>query len=46
MVKKAAAEPPPTFRSKNPPPKMSEVDERGFTLLEMVCVERAFGIDL
>src|ERR1700748_2852178 len=37
-VRKAAAARRPTFRSKEHPLKMSDQGERGFTLLEMVCV--------
>src|SRR5580698_2865711 len=38
MARKAAPASPPIFRSKTSPRKMSDVAERGFTLLEMVCV--------
>src|SRR5690348_13868298 len=37
-ARKAAAGSRPTFRSKARPRKMSDAAERGFTLLEMVCV--------
>src|SRR5271154_2807685 len=36
--RKAAAVSPPTFHSTTAPLKMSDVAQRGFTLLEMVCV--------
>src|SRR4029077_15031335 len=36
-VRKAAADPLPTFHSQTPPQKMNDAGERGFTLLEMVC---------
>src|ERR1700743_2489423 len=38
MARKVAPALPPIFRSKTSPRKMSDVAERGFTLLEMVCV--------
>src|SRR5258705_2806972 len=37
-ARKAAAGSPPTFRSKERPRKMNDASQRGFTLLEMVCV--------